>query len=51
MNKLQLSRLVELSEVCGISGFEGPVKALLKKRLGKVARVSYDKLGSIIFTQ
>lgn len=50
MNKQQFKNLVELSEVCGISGFEGPVKDLLKKRLGKVARVSYDKLGSIIFT-
>ena len=50
MNKQQLQRLVELSEVCGISGFEGPVKQLLQKRLGQVAQVSYDKLGSIIFT-
>ena len=50
-NAKKLEQLRELSETCGISGFEGPVKELLKKRLSPVAEVSYDKLGSVIFTQ
>ena len=50
MNKQKLKRLIQLSEACGISGFEGPVKELLRQRLEKVAAVSYDKLGSIVFT-
>lgn len=50
MEEIKLEQLIALSEVCGISGFEGPVKALLKERLAGIAQVSYDKLGSIIFT-
>ena len=50
MNKGKFEQLKALSEVCGISGFEGPVKKLLKDRLSSVAKVSYDKLGSIVFT-
>ena len=50
LSKQKFDQLVELSEVCGISGFEGPVKTLLSKRLAGLAEISYDKLGSIIFT-
>ncbi len=46
----QLDWLKKLSEVPGVSGFEGPVKKLLVDRLGKTTDVSYDKLGSVVFT-
>lgn len=47
----ELNWLKQLSETAGVSGFEGPIKALLKKRLQTVADVSYDQLGSILFTK
>jgi endoglucanase len=41
--------LKKISEVRGVSGFEGRVKDLLQARLSGVTEVSGDKLGSIIF--
>jgi len=49
MNK-QLEWLKRYSEACGVSGFEGPIKALLIERMAEKAKVSYDKLGSVVFT-
>ncbi len=42
--------LKRFSEVCGVSGFEGRMKQLLLERLQGLAKVSYDKLGSVVFT-
>ncbi len=42
--------LKRFSEVCGVSGFEGRMKQLLLERLQGLAEVSYDKLGSVVFT-
>ena len=33
-----------------ISGFEAPMKELMQERLAGKAEVSYDKLGSVVFT-
>lgn len=52
--KKQLEKLEWLrrfSETCGVSGFEGRMKALLQERLAAYGDVSYDKLGSVIFTK
>ena len=49
MNK-KMEWLKRYSETCGVSGFEGPMKTLLLERMGDKAKVSYDKLGSVIFT-
>lgn len=49
--KEQLQWLQRMSETCGVSGFEGPMKELMKERLSDFTDVSYDKLGSIIFTK
>lgn len=46
----KMNWLKRYSETCGVSGFEGPMKALLLERMGGRAKVSYDKLGSVIFT-
>ena len=46
----KLTWLKQLSETCGVSGFETPIKNLLQKRLQGKAKVSYDKLGSAVFT-
>lgn len=43
--------LKELSETPGISGFEGPIKNLLKEKLACCAEVSYDGIGSIVFSR
>lgn len=48
--KNNIEWLKSLSETCGVSGFEERIKALLLERLQGKADVSYDKLGSIIFT-
>jgi endoglucanase len=45
----RLSWLKQISEVAGVSGFENRVKAMLIERLGSIAEVSRDKLGSVIF--
>ena len=45
-----LEWLKELSEVCGVSGFETRVKKLLVDKLMNITKVSYDKLGSAVFT-
>ena len=42
--------LKRYSETCGVSGFEGRIKDLLIERLDQKAEVSYDKLGSVVFT-
>lgn len=46
----QMEWLKRYSETCGVSGFEGRMKELLLERLDKKAEVSYDKLGSVVFT-
>lgn len=47
----QLQWLQKFSETCGVSGFEGRMKKLMQERLSSYKDVSYDKLGSIIFTK
>ena len=46
----QLEWLKEFSETCGVSGDESRIKALMLRRLKGKAQVSYDKLGSVVFT-
>jgi len=46
----QLEWLKRYSETCGVSGDEGRMKALMLERLKGKAEVSYDKLGSVVFT-
>ena len=43
--------LRRFSETCGVSGFEGRMKQLMQERLAAYKDVSYDKLGSVIFTK
>ena len=43
--------LRRFSETCGVSGFEGRMKQLMQERLAVYKDVSYDKLGSVIFTK
>lgn len=47
----QLAWLKRFSETCGVSGFEGQMKDLMLERLSGMADVSYDKLGSVVFTK
>ena len=47
----KLEWLKRYSEACGVSGFEGPIKKVLLERLSGMAEVSYDKLGSLVFTK
>lgn len=47
----KLMWLKKFSETCGVSGFEGPMKKLMLERLHGLAEVSYDKLGSVVFTK
>ena len=42
--------LQRYSETCGVSGFESRIKELLIERLNNKAEISYDKLGSVVFT-
>lgn len=49
--KEQLEWLIKLSETCGVSGFESRIKKLLQERLINYTDVSFDKLGSEIFTK
>ena len=49
--KERFNWLVRYSETCAVSGFEGRMKELLKERLAGLADVSYDKLGSVVFTK
>lgn len=49
--KEQLSWLQRFTETCGVSGFEAPMKALMRERLAGFEDVSYDKLGSVVFTK
>lgn len=46
----KLAWLKAFSETCGVSGFEGRTKELMLKRLNGMADVSYDKLGSVVFS-
>lgn len=46
-----LNWLKEISTVPGVSGFEQPVKDLMVNKLGSITEVSYDKIGSVIFTK
>lgn len=47
----QLQWLQRFSETCGVSGFEGRMKKLMLERLSSCKDVSYDKLGSVVFTK
>ncbi len=47
----KLEWLKRYSETCGVSGFEGRMKDLMLERLNGLAEVSYDKLGSVVFTK
>lgn len=47
----QLEWLKKFSETCGVSGFESRMKELMLQRLDGMAEVSYDKLGSVVFTK
>lgn len=49
--KEQLAWLQRFTETCGVSGFEGPMKQLMRERLADFEDVSYDKLGSVVFTK
>lgn len=49
--KEQLDWLVKYSETCSVSGFEGNMKKLLRERLAACEDVSFDKLGSEVFTK
>ena len=48
--KTKLAWLKRYSETNAVSGFEAPMKELLQERLAGKAEVSYDKLGSVVFT-
>lgn len=48
--KTKLAWLKRYSETNAVSGFETPMKELLQERLAGKAEVSYDKLGSVVFT-
>lgn len=48
--KQNIKWLKRYSETCGVSGFEGRMKELLLERLKGKAQVSYDKLGSVVFS-
>ena len=47
----KLEWLKRFSETCGVSGFESRMKELMLQRLDGMAEVSYDKLGSVVFTK
>lgn len=47
----KLAWLKRYSETCGVSGFESRMKDLMLERLEGMAEVSYDKLGSVVFTK
>ncbi len=46
--KERIEWLLRLADACGPSGFEGPVKEVLRERLAAFP-VTYDKLGSAVF--
>ena len=48
---VRMEWLRRFSETCGVSGFEGRMKQLMQERLAVYKDVSYDKLGSVIFTK
>ena len=48
--KTKLAWLKRYSETNAVSGFEAPMKELMQERLAGKAEVSYDKLGSVVFT-
>lgn len=50
-SKKQLEWLRRFSETCGVSGFEGRMKKLMQERLTDYSDITYDKLGSIVFTK
>ncbi|MFQ5615733.1 MAG: M42 family metallopeptidase [Anaerolineales bacterium] len=43
-----LELLKELTEAHGISGYEGPVRAVVRRRLEGLGELSQDKMGSVI---
>ncbi|MBE3582806.1 MAG: M42 family metallopeptidase [Limnochordaceae bacterium] len=47
----QLELLQELTQAPGPSGFEGPVREILRRRLAPLGELSSDRLGSVICRQ
>jgi endoglucanase len=45
---LTLNLLKELTEACGVPGYETPVRAVVRKYLESLGEVSQDKIGSVI---
>ncbi len=43
-----LNLLKELTETAGISGYETPIRSVIKKYLGQYGELSQDKIGSVI---
>jgi putative aminopeptidase FrvX len=43
-----LQMLKELTEVSGVSGYEAPIRALVRQYLGPLGELSQDKIGSVI---
>lgn len=43
-----LQLLKEITNVCGVSGYEGEVKRFIKEQLKDITEIEYDNLGSII---
>lgn len=46
-----LNLLKELTETPGVSGYEGPVRSIVRKYLGKYGNLTQDKIGSVICKQ
>jgi putative aminopeptidase FrvX len=40
--------LKELTEASGVSGYEEPVRAVIRRYLGEIGEISHDKLGSLV---
>jgi len=49
MSKESILLLKELTEACGISGYEREVSALMEKHLKNFATLTRDRIGSVIF--
>ena len=43
-----LELLKEISDVAGVSGYEGEVRGVIKNHLKNIAEIEYDNIGSII---
>jgi putative aminopeptidase FrvX len=43
--------LKELTEASGVSGYEGPVRGIIRRYLSEIGDISHDKLGSLVCTK